>query len=217
MRSSFDKNMINRFILASPSLEASSELHWAMRGCDQVEVHLGRFEDIPAFDCVATAGNSFGLMDAGMDLAVLKFFGEALQERIQTRILKEFLGEQPVGTSIVVPTGHSRCRWVAHSPTMRIPMNIDGTDNVYLASWATILEVHRMNEIENARISTLVLPAFGTGTGGVSHLEAGTQIKLAIEHYLKPPQYINPSFAQIRHERVYYGGRWGFQHARPIE
>ena len=96
-------------------------------------------------------------------------------------------------------------------------MNIDGTDNVYLASWATILEVHRMNEMEDARISTLVFPAFGTGTGGVSHLEAGTQIKLAIEHYLKPPLYINPSFAQIRHERVYYGGRWGFQHPRPIE
>lgn len=100
--------MINRLILASPSLEASSELRWAMRGCDQVEVHLGRFEDIPAFDCVATAGNSFGLMNAGMDLAVLKLFGEALQERIQTRILKEYLGEQPVGTSIVVPTGHVR-------------------------------------------------------------------------------------------------------------
>ncbi|MDA0814482.1 MAG: macro domain-containing protein, partial [Verrucomicrobia bacterium] len=144
------KKMINRFIVTSPSLEGAKELRWAMRGSDSVEVYLGRFEDFPAFDCVATAGNSFGLMDAGMDLAVLKFFGEAIQGRIQARILKNYLGEQPVGTSIVVPTGHSRCRWVAHSPTMRIPMNVDGTDNVYLATWATILEAHRMNEFEDA-------------------------------------------------------------------
>ena len=188
-----------------------------MRGCDQVEVFLGRFEDLPAFDCIATAGNSFGLMDAGIDLAVLKFFGASIQERIQTTILKEYLGEQPVGTSIVLPTGHSRYKWVAHSPTMRIPMNIDGTDNVYLAAWATILEAHRMNETQRAGISTLVFPAFGTGTGGVSHLEAGEQIRLAIEHYLKPPQHINPSFAQNRHERIHYGGRWGFQQPRPIK
>lgn len=166
---------------------------------------------------MATAGNSFGLMDAGVDLAVLRFFGAEIQEQIQQRILTDYFGEQPVGTSMVVPTGHPRCAWVAHSPTMRIPMNIDGTDHVYLATWATIREVHRMNATEGAKISTLVFPAFGTGTGGMSHLEAGTQIRLAVEHYLKPPEHINPSFAQVRHERIHYGGRWGLQHPRPIE
>jgi O-acetyl-ADP-ribose deacetylase (regulator of RNase III) len=96
-------------------------------------------------------------------------------------------------------------------------MNIEGTDHVYLATWATILEVARMNATGHARIATLVLPAFGTGTGGVSYLEAGTQIRIAVEHYLKPPEHINPSVAQTRHERIHYGGRWGFQHPRPIE
>jgi O-acetyl-ADP-ribose deacetylase (regulator of RNase III) len=208
--------MIERFIIASPSLEGSSELRWATRSCNRIEIFPGRFEDLAQFDCVATAGNSFGLMDAGFDLAVHKFFGPGVQERIQQRILSDFLGEQPVGTSILVPTGHDRCRWVAHSPTMRIPMNIEGTDHVYLAAWATILEVARMNASGHARIATLVLPAFGTGTGGMSFLEAGTQIRIAVEHYLRPPEHINPSLAQIRHERIHYGGRWGFQHPRPI-
>jgi O-acetyl-ADP-ribose deacetylase (regulator of RNase III) len=86
-------------------------------------------------------------------------------------------------------------------------MNIDGTDNVYLAAWATILEVHRQNETGQTSISTLVFPAFGTGTGGVSHLESGTQIRLAVQHYLQPPKNINGVFAQTRHERIHYGGR----------
>ena len=209
--------MISRFVIAAPSLEGSKELRWAVKGSDDIEIYHGPFERLADFDCIATAGNSFGLMDAGVDLAVIKFFGEIIQDRIQERILQDHLGEQSVGTSIVVPTDHPNYRWVAHSPTMRIPMNINGTDNIYLAAWATILEVHRMNQSEGAQISTLVFPAFGTGTGGVSHLEAGRQIKLAVEHYLRPAQYINPSFAQVRHERIHYGGRWGFENALPIE
>jgi hypothetical protein len=37
---------------------------------------------------------------------------------------------------------------------------------------------------------------------------------VAYEHYLKPPPFINPSMAQQRQERVYYGGRWGFSQPR---
>ena len=194
--------MIDRFIVVSPDREGVSELRWATRRCERIEVVLGRFEELPAFDCVATAGNSFGLMDAGVDLAVHRFFG-GVQAQIQARIREDFLGEQPVGTAILVPTGHERHRWVAHAPTMRIPMNIEGTDHVYLAAWATLLAVHRANATEAAEIRTLVFPAFGTGTGGISHLEAGVQIRLAIEHFLKPPDHINPSFAQERHERIH--------------
>lgn len=54
----------------------------------------------------------------------------------------------------------------------------------------------------------------GTGTGGVDSLEAALQLCLAYEHYRRPPPFINPSVAQERHERIYYGGRWGFQHLR---
>src|SRR3954462_3859610 len=97
-----------------------------------LEVFLGSFESLPSFDCVATAGNSFGLMDAGMDLAVLKFFGTQIQERIQKRILEDYCGEQPVGTAFIVETGRLDHPYVAHAPTMRIPMNIAGMDHVDL-------------------------------------------------------------------------------------
>jgi len=122
-----------------------------------------------------------------------------------------------VGTSFLVETPNPEHRWVAHSPTMRVPMNIDGTDNVYLATWATLKAVKEANEKENAGISSLVFPAFGTGTGGINHLEAGNQIRIAIQYFLEPPEYINRSMAQARQEAVSYGGRYGFKHPRPIE
>jgi O-acetyl-ADP-ribose deacetylase (regulator of RNase III) len=90
-----------------------------------VSVACSSFEQLLEYDCVVTAGNSFGLMDAGMDLAVVRYFGRIVMERVQERILREYLGEQHVGTSIIVPTGNLDHPFVAHSPTMRVPMNIN--------------------------------------------------------------------------------------------
>jgi O-acetyl-ADP-ribose deacetylase (regulator of RNase III) len=203
-----------RFIIATRSKDTADEIRWVARDAAGLEVYQGSFESLPSFDCVATAGNSFGLMDAGMDLAVLKFFGMQLQEQIQKRILDDYCGEQPVGTALIVDTGRLDHPYVAHAPTMRVPMNIAGTDHVYLATWATLLAVRQTNRIAQRKIDTLVCPAFGAGTGGVAGIEVGFQMKLAWEHFGKVPVAITPTFAQQRHERVYYGGRMGFE--RPI-
>ncbi len=153
-------------------------------------------------------------MDAGMDLAVVRFFGRQVMELIQKQILDDYLGEQPVGTCIIVPTGHASHPFVAHAPTMRVPMNIQGTDHVYLAMWATLTAVHRHNCSESRKIDSIACPGLGTGTGGMDAFEAALQLCLAYEHYCRPPQYINPSLAQERHEKIHYGGRWGFNHPR---
>src|SRR6266704_2725646 len=105
-----------RFIIATRSKDTSDEIRWVARDTTGLETHLGSFESIPGFDCVATAGNSFGLMDAGMDLAVLKFFGMHIQERIQNKILEDFCGEQPVGSAFLVETGRVDHPYVAHAP-----------------------------------------------------------------------------------------------------
>src|SRR5882757_5106525 len=96
-----------RFIIATRSKETAEEIRWAARDAEGIEVYPGSFESLPSFDCVATAGNSFGLMDAGMDLAVLKFFGQQIQEKVQKRILDDYCGEQPVGTAFIVETGRT--------------------------------------------------------------------------------------------------------------
>ena len=203
-----------RLILVDKGKEFCDVLRWQFRTHPEVQVVCGRFEDLPSFDCVVTAGNSFGLMDAGMDLAVVRFFGRQVMEQIQKRILDDHLGELPVGTCLIVPTGNRAHPFVAHAPTMRVPMNIQGTNHVYLALWAALTSVHRHNRSESPKIDSLACPGFGTGTGGMDALEAALQLRLAYEHYKRPPPFINPSVAQQRHERVYYGGRWGFEHPR---
>lgn len=204
-------------ILVSPDAPFFEAAEWRFRNHPEVEVVRGKFEVLPYYDCVVTAGNSFGLMDAGMDLAVLRFFGRDLQDRIQKCIIEDYLGEQPVGTSILVESGNPDHPWVAHSPTMRVPLNIGRTDNVYLAMWATLCAVHRHNRTHEKKIETIVSPGLGTGTGGMEPLEAALQILLAYEHFHSVPESLNGSFAQRRHEQVYYGSNWGFEHPRTFE
>src|ERR1051325_1781415 len=91
-------------IITTRNRDTADEICCATRAVDDLGMHIGSFETLRHFDCVATAGNSFGLMDAGMDLAVCRFFGIDLQERIQNRILEEYCGEQPVGTAFIVET-----------------------------------------------------------------------------------------------------------------
>ncbi len=203
-----------RLILVDRNKDCCDILRWQFRDHAEVEVMCGRFEDLHSFHCVVTAGNSFGLMDAGMDLAVVKYFGRHVMERIQRQILDDHLGEQPVGTCTIVPTDHPAHPFVAHAPTMRGPMNIQGTDHVYLAMWASLTAVHRHNRNEGRKIDILACPSLGTGTGGMEPLEAAMQMSLAYEHFIAPPIFINPSLAQQRQERVHYGGRWGFLHPR---
>ncbi len=203
-----------RLIFVDKAKEFCDVLRWRFRTHPEVQIVCGRFEDLPSFDCVVTAGNSFGLMDAGMDLAVVRFFGQHVMERIQEQILDDYLGEQPVGTCLLVPTGNATHPFVAHAPTMRVPMNIQSTDHVYLALWAALTAVHRHNRSESLKIDSIACPGLGTGTGGVDPVEASLQLCLAYEHFCRPPQFINPSMAQQRHERIYYGGHWGFAHPR---
>ncbi len=203
-----------RLIIVDRGKEFCDLARWQFRSHPEAQIVCGRFEDLPSFDCVVTAGNSFGLMDAGMDLAVVRFFGRHVMERIQKQILDDFLGEQPVGTCIIVPTDNAAHPFVAHAPTMRVPMNIQNTDHVYLAMWATLTAVHRHNRSASHPIDSLACPGLGTGTGGMDPIEASLQLCLAYEHFKQPPHFINPSVAQERHERVYYGGRWGFANPR---
>lgn len=204
-----------RLILVDRGKEMCDVLRWEFRPHPDVEIVHGRFEDLPCFDCVVTAGNSFGLMDAGVDLAVVRYFGRHVMERVQKCILDDHLGEQPVGTCLIIPTDHATHPFVAHAPTMRVPMNIQGTDHVYLALWAALTAVHRHNRNDAKKISSLACPALGTGTGGMNPMEAAVQLRLAYEHFQKPARFINPTMAQERHERIHYGGRSGFTHPRP--
>ena len=175
-------------------------------GLPNVRIVRGRFEDLDPHDCFVTAGNAFGMMTAGIDAAVVRHFGDDLMRVVQHRVMDEYLGEQPVGTAFIVPTGNDDRPFLAHAPTMRVPSGIDGTDKVYSATWAALLAVHAHNVAEDRKIETLAFPALGTGFGGVPFEEAARQMSAAYCHYLSPPHRIDWDFVVERQKAILYDG-----------
>jgi len=199
-----------RFILVDPQPASCRAFQKYFAGLPNVQVVNGYFEELPEFDCMVSAANSFGLMDGGVDAAITRFFGHSLMERLQQRIVDECLGEQNVGTSLIVETGHPQHPFIAHTPTMRVPMEIAHTDNVYRAMWAMLLAVRQHNRRAEKRISLVACPGLGTAVGQVPYSEAARQMSLAYRNFLSPPSRIDWRFADSRQEQVQYGGDFGF-------
>ncbi len=167
----------------------------------KVEVVNDLFQKVPEYDCMVSAANSFGLMDGGIDGAITGYFGHQLQTRVQQHILDNYLGEQAVGTSFIIETGHHNHPYLAHTPTMRVPMPINGTDAVYLAMRAMLLAVYQFNKVEK-RIHTMLCPGLGTLTGKVSPNDAAYQMALAYQTVVNPPDEINWRMAVGRQNAV---------------
>jgi O-acetyl-ADP-ribose deacetylase (regulator of RNase III) len=192
--------------LIHPEEEACEAFRDRFAGLPNVTVLRSRFEDLPPHDCFVTAGNAFGIMTAGIDAAVVRFHGEDLMRRIQFRILDEFLGEQPIGTTMIEPTGNPDYPFVAHAPTMRVPGSIEGSDKPYCAAWAAFLAVYRHNVGNETKIETLVFPALGAGFGGLSYRESARQIAAAYRHYLHPPHRFDWETVVDRQKAIAYDG-----------
>ncbi|MEL6247700.1 MAG: macro domain-containing protein [Cyanobacteria bacterium J06554_6] len=186
-----------------PSLFESFQAHFSE--FLDVEVINERFEWVSHYDCLVSPANSFGMMDGGMDAAITQFFGVSLEQKVQERILEEYLGEQPVGTCLIVETGHPRHPFLAHTPTMRVPMSIRGTDVPYTAMWAMLLAVRRHNKIHQRKIKTVVCPGLGTGIGQIPSAEAARQMAVAYDHFLYPPAIINTFVAASKQLQIWEG------------
>jgi O-acetyl-ADP-ribose deacetylase (regulator of RNase III) len=201
--SSFERRF--KLILTAPdsSLLSAFQEHFA-RFTD-IEIIGDCFEWIPSFDCLVSPANSFGMMDAGMDAAIIQFFGISLERKVKERILEDYLGEQPVGTSLIIETEHAKHPFLAHTPTMRVPMSIKGTDVPYVAMWAMLLAIWQHNKTSQKKISSVVCPGLGTGIGQVPHTEAARQMAVAYDHFLYPPKTINTFVAASRQLQIWEG------------
>jgi O-acetyl-ADP-ribose deacetylase (regulator of RNase III) len=198
--------MIQQLWLVHPEGAMYAAFRERFAGLPNVQIIQARFEDLPPHDGFVTAGNAFGLMTAGIDAAVVGFFGEELMQRVQQRILDQFFGEQPVGTAFIVPTDHATIPFLVHAPTMRVPGSIEGTDKVYAATWSALLAVHAHNVASDRKIEVVAFPAMGTGFGGMPFSEAARQMAAAYRHYLEPPHRLDWDFVAERHRAVCYDG-----------
>ncbi|EAB1451255.1 macro domain-containing protein [Escherichia albertii] len=194
-----------KLILSAPVHEMAEAFKRVFANADNVDVVEKTFEAIPEFDCMVSAANSFGLMDGGVDAAITAFFGTQLQTRVQNHILREYLGEQPVGTAFVIETGDNHHPWLIHAPTMRVPLTIDGTDAVYNATWAALLAIfqHNKNATTDRKIKTAVFPAMGAGCGQVPFESVARQMKQAWDNFNKETESINWEYAHSRQLEVF--------------
>jgi O-acetyl-ADP-ribose deacetylase (regulator of RNase III) len=150
---------------------------------------LGKFEELTTpWDAIISAGNSFGIMDGGVDLAVRNFFGPSIQETVQNIIRVRHFGEQPVGTAAVVPTKHKDHPWVVYAPTMSMPQPIAHTHNVYYAMLASLHAIATHNKqghiLKAGIIKEVICTGLGTLTGKVPPPIAATQMRLAYENFM---------------------------------
>ena len=198
-----------KLILVDPKPALCDAWRTHFDGLPNVEIVDGFFEKLPEFDCMVSAANSFGLMDGGVDLAIIRFFGRSLEQRVQQYILEHYLGEQPIGTSFIIETENKQHPFIAHTPTMRVPMSIALTDQVYTAMWAMLLAVRQYNSTKSQKIQTIACPGLGTATGQVPFDEAARQMALAYKNSLEPPTYISWRYADNRQKKVGRGGDMG--------
>jgi O-acetyl-ADP-ribose deacetylase (regulator of RNase III) len=136
-------------------------------------------------DCIVSPANSYGLMDGGVDRTInysLNYISEKVKKIIQFR----YGGEQPVGTCFIVPVENNQMttgnyKYLAHTPTMRIPKDVSNTDNAYIAFRALLTELFDHNRQYND-INTIVMTSFCSGAGKMSPTQAAQQMRLAFDY-----------------------------------
>lgn len=193
-------------ILVDPKVDLCEAWKLQFESHKEVKIVNDYFENLPEFDCMVSAANSFGLMDGGVDYAITKFFGVQLQQRVQQYIIDNYFGEQLVGTSFIIETNNNKHLFLAHTPTMRVPMQITRTDNVYLAMFALLRAVSMHNKTSDRKINTVACPGLGTQTGKVSPKEAARQMELAYKNFKNPPKSINWNHADKIQQEIIFGG-----------
>jgi O-acetyl-ADP-ribose deacetylase (regulator of RNase III) len=172
---------------------------------ENVAVIHSKFENLTKYDCMVSAANSFGLMDGGVDLAIINFFGTQLQSKVQKYIIENYDGEQPIGTSFIMKTDHKDHPYLAHTPTMRVPYSIQKTDYVYLAMKAMLKAVADHNKIHND-IHSVVCTGLGTYYGKMDYEEAARLMSTAYYNFLYPPKEITWEYARFRQNLIGWGG-----------
>lgn len=148
---------------------------------------------------IVSPANSLGFMDGGIDIYYMQLFPgiqNTVQDKIRSFGIISALGRPilPVGSAMIVPTKSQDCPLLACVPTMFLPENINGTENVYWAmrGLLTLLET----KIDNDANLTIGVPCFGTGVGKLSASYSAEQVKSALDdHVLKRNITSIPLFA----------------------
>jgi O-acetyl-ADP-ribose deacetylase (regulator of RNase III) len=173
----------------------------AFRDRAAVVVERGDYFGRPT-DAMVSPANSFGIMDGGLDLAIRDALGMQVEARVRRMIRERHHGELPVGWAEVVETGDSRWPYLICAPTMRIPEDVSGTPNAYLAFRAVMLAIRRHNAAGAPRIASVVCSGLGTGVGRTPPRRCAAQMRVAYDQTTGPGRTPDPAAIYATHRKM---------------
>ena len=165
-----------RFQLVDKSEEMCAEWIKNFHECEDVIIHHGDFFSLKT-DCVVSPANSFGFMDGSLDLVISETLGWQVQTKLQILLNEKYNGELLVGQAVLVETDNKEIPYCISAPTMRIPMLLTGTVNVYLAAKA----IFRVLKENKDKINIVTISGLGTGVGRVPFSVCANQMKQAYD------------------------------------
>jgi len=197
-----------KYILVDVQEDVVMAWREAFQGVENVEVQHGSIFDVKT-DVLVSPANSFGFMDGGLDMLISRFFGWDVQDRLQALIQKKHHGELLVGLTEIVETGHGTIPYMISAPTMRVPMILSETVNVYLATRA-VFRLARYGRLPSGEpisevVERIAIPGMGTGVGRVSPEICARQMKRAYEEIIEERHEYPDSWweAAKRHQLLY--------------
>jgi O-acetyl-ADP-ribose deacetylase (regulator of RNase III) len=146
------------------------------KGCKDVTIFHGDIFE-KSTDSIVSPANSFGFMDGGLDLLISEIMGWQIQEGLQKEIRDKYFGELLVGQALLIDTDFESIPFLISAPTMRVPMILKDSVNVYLASRAIFLLLKQNHH----RISIVTMCGVGTGVGKVPYDICAKQMKQAYD------------------------------------
>ena len=149
------------------------------QNCEDVIVHNGDFFSLPT-DCVVSPANSFGFMNGGLDMAISNKIGWQVQLKLQSKLNALPMGELLVGEALLIETDFDEIPYCISAPTMRVPLYLTDSVNVYLASKA----IFNLLKTE-PRIQTVTISGLGTGIGAVPYHVCASQMRQAYDDVWK--------------------------------
>lgn len=133
-------------------------------------------------DVLVSPANSFGVMTGGIDRDIAKKYPMVVQN-VNSKVSDSYNSDSggrkfiPVGTCEAVSLDNKK-KVLLIAPTMFLPRNIVGTNNVAMAFIAILNRTKRLKHTE--RDILVACPCLGTGVGGLGGKESANQILRAL-------------------------------------
>ena len=140
--------------------EAYEALLAAFASYEEVGILQGDILNV-ASNCVVSPANSSGMMDGGIDLDYLGYFGSHIEKELQELISKLPAPGLKIGTCVHLETGDSDITWMIAAPTVVEP---GFTEKVNIGRALYALLKHLKNY---PHLQPCYSPLLGSGVGGV--------------------------------------------------